>query len=62
MAAEILLIDKDKSHADALRVYLERQQLDVYQADSTDDVLMMFDHMSADIVLAESGAVVRSQR
>ncbi|MCG6911597.1 MAG: response regulator [Deltaproteobacteria bacterium] len=55
MAAEILLIDKDKSHADALRVYLERQQLDVYQADSTDDVLMMFDHMSADIVLADAG-------
>lgn len=55
MATGILIIDKDKRHAEALSVYLERQQLDVRRADSTDDVLMMFDNLSADIVLADAG-------
>ncbi len=43
MATEILLIDKDKSHADALGVYLERQQFEVYKAHSPDDALTFFD-------------------
>jgi len=55
MATEILLIDKDKSHADALGVYLERKQFEVYKADNPDDVLMLFDNMAAEIVLADPG-------
>lgn len=55
MATEILLIDKDKGHAEALGVYLERQQFEVYKADSPDDVLMLFDNLSVEIVLADPG-------
>ena len=55
MAIEILLIDKDKGHAEALGVYLERQQFEVYKAGSPDDVLMLFDNLSVEIVLADPG-------
>jgi len=55
MATEILLIDKDKGHAEALGVYLERQQFEVYKAGSPDDVLMLFDNLSVEIVLADPG-------
>jgi C4-dicarboxylate-specific signal transduction histidine kinase len=55
MATEILLIDRDKSHADALGVYLERNQFEVYKADNPDDLLVLFDNMSAEIVLADPG-------
>ncbi|MBW2676452.1 MAG: response regulator [Deltaproteobacteria bacterium] len=55
MAIEILLIDKDKGHAEALGVYLERQQFEVYKAGSPDDVPMLFDNLSVEIVLADPG-------
>ena len=53
MATEILLIDKDKTHADALGVYLERQQFDVFKAYSPDEAMTVFDNLSTDIVLAD---------
>lgn len=55
MATEILLIDKDNSHADALGVYLERQQFEVYKAGSPDEAITFFDNLSMDIVLADPG-------
>ena len=55
MTTDILLIDEDKSHADALGVYLERQQFDVYKAGSPDEALTFFDNSSTDIVLADPG-------
>ncbi len=55
MATEILLIDKDKSHANALAVYLERQQFEVYKVDSCDAAMTYFDNLSAEIVLADPG-------
>ncbi len=53
MATEILLIDKDKSHAGALSVYLERRQFKVYKADNPDDALLLFDNLNIEIVLAD---------
>jgi signal transduction histidine kinase/DNA-binding response OmpR family regulator len=55
MATEILLIDKDKSHADALGVYLEREQFEVHKAHSPDEALTFFDNLSLEIVLADPG-------
>ena len=55
MATELLLIDKDKSHADALGVYLERRQFEVYKADSPDEAMTVFDNLSTEIVLADPG-------
>ena len=55
MATEILLIDKDKSHAGALGVYLERQQFDVFKAHSPDEAMTVFDNLSTDIILADPG-------
>jgi signal transduction histidine kinase/DNA-binding response OmpR family regulator len=53
VATEILLIDKDKSHADALSVYLGRNQFKVYKADNPDDALSLFDNLNTEIVLAD---------
>jgi signal transduction histidine kinase/DNA-binding response OmpR family regulator len=55
MATEILLIDKDKGHAGALGVYLERQRFDVYKADSSEDALTFFDNLNTEVVLADPG-------
>ena len=54
MADEILLIDPDKGHADALAIYLERQRFDVFFADSIDNVLILLDNLIPDIILADS--------
>jgi len=54
MADEILLIDPDKGHADALAVYLKRQRFDVSFADSIDNVQALFDNLIPDILLADS--------
>jgi len=54
MADEILLIDRDKGHADALAVYLKRQRFDVSFADSIDNVQTLFDNLIPDILLADS--------
>ncbi len=54
MADEILLIDPNKGHADALSIYLERQRFDVFFADSIDNVLILLDNLIPDIILADS--------
>lgn len=54
MTDEILLIDRDKGHADALAVYLKRQRFDVSFADSIDNVQALFDNLIPDILLADS--------
>ncbi len=53
MADEILLIDRDKSHADALSIYLERQQFEVFIADSVENILILLDNLIPDIILAD---------
>ena len=55
MATDILLIDEDEHHADALAVYLERQQFEVYKAVSEDEAAAYFGNLSMDIVLADPG-------
>lgn len=55
MSEELLIIDKDKSHADALAVYLERQRMETYMASNSEEVLVLFDNISVDIVLADPG-------
>jgi len=55
MTTEILLIDRDNSHAGALGVYLERQQFEVFKAGSPDEAMTLFDNLSSEIVLADPG-------
>jgi len=52
MTDEILLIDKDKTHAEALSVFLERKQFSVYIAATFDELLLLFDNLNPKIVLA----------
>jgi len=54
MADEVLLIDPDKGHADALAVYLKRQRFDVSFADSIDNIQALFDNRIPNILLADS--------
>ncbi|MBT8357627.1 MAG: response regulator [Deltaproteobacteria bacterium] len=53
MADEILLIDPDKSHADALSIYLKRQRFDVSVANSVENVLILFDNLTPGILIAD---------
>lgn len=52
MADDILLIDRDKTHAEALSVYLERQRFNVYIAANFDELLLLFDNLGPKIVMA----------
>lgn len=53
MANEILIIDKDISHANALGIYLKRKKMYVYTAKSNDEILKLFDRINIKIVLAD---------
>lgn len=53
MANEILLIDKDSSHAEALEIYLERKKMNVYAAKNSDEILKLFDRLNTKMVLAD---------
>ena len=55
MSDEILIIDKDTSHAKALGVYLERKRMEAYLASTCEDAIVLFDNISAEIVLADPG-------
>ena len=55
MTDEILIIDKDTSHAKALGVYLERKRMEAYMASTCEDAIVLFDNISAEIVLADPG-------
>jgi signal transduction histidine kinase/DNA-binding response OmpR family regulator len=53
MSKQILLIDEDKSHADALKKYLERQLYDVTLSVSSEDMFLKLDNYSWDILLVD---------
>ncbi|MFH2045312.1 MAG: ATP-binding protein [Pseudomonadota bacterium] len=53
MANEILIIDKDISHANALGIYLKRKKMHVYTANNSDDILKLFDRVNIKIILAD---------
>ncbi|MGD9132827.1 MAG: response regulator, partial [Desulfobacterales bacterium] len=53
MTDEILIIDKDVSHAEALCVYLERKRMENHMASTPDEAVMLFDNIGARIVLAD---------
>ncbi|MBU4010972.1 MAG: hypothetical protein KJ882_09410, partial [Proteobacteria bacterium] len=53
MANEILIIDKDISHANALGVYLKRKKMNIYTAKNSDEILKLFDRINIKIVLAD---------
>ena len=53
MSKQILLIDEDKSHADALKKYLERQLYDVTLSVSSEDMFLKLDNFSWDILLVD---------
>ncbi len=62
MAHQILLIDSNRSHADALRIYLERQCLEVEVAGTAEEVLFQLDNNAFDIILGnpylENGSTI----
>ncbi len=53
MANEILIVDKDISHAKALGIYLERKKMNVYSAKNSDQIFKLFDKINIKIVLAD---------
>jgi C4-dicarboxylate-specific signal transduction histidine kinase len=53
MTDEILIIDKDVSHAEALCVYLERKRMENHMASTPDEAMVLFDNIGAQIVLAD---------
>jgi len=53
MANNVLLIDKSRSHAEALATFLERQQADVSIASTNDEVLTSIEKMTPEIVIAD---------
>jgi len=55
MANKILLIDKDKNHSKALKLYLERRQLHVLIADTNDDLMRLFDGLKPNIIIVDPG-------
>ena len=52
MADEILLLDTEPSHAEALRFFLERQGFNVLLAASSDELMLLFDNLAPGIMLA----------
>jgi signal transduction histidine kinase/response regulator of citrate/malate metabolism len=55
MSDEILIIDKDVSHAKALSVYLERKRMESHTASTSEEALVFFDNIGAQVVLADPG-------
>jgi C4-dicarboxylate-specific signal transduction histidine kinase len=55
MSDEILIIDNDTSHAKALGVYLERKRMDAHRASTPEEVIVLFDNIGVEIVLADPG-------
>ncbi|MEE4608808.1 MAG: ATP-binding protein [Desulfobacteraceae bacterium] len=52
MADDILLVDRDPTHAEALRFFLERQGFKVFLAATFDELLLLFDNQTPQIMLA----------
>ena len=55
MSDDILIIDKDVSHAKALGVYLERKRMENHMASTCEEALVLFDNIGVQIVLADPG-------
>jgi len=55
MSDEILIIDKDVSHAKALCVYLERKRMESHMAATTEEALAIFDNIGVQVILADPG-------
>ena len=55
MSDEILIIDKDVSHAKALCVYLERKRMECHMASATDEALVLFDNIGVQVILTDPG-------
>ena len=55
MLYKILLIDKDKSHVKALKMYLERQHFEVFIANPNDEAPLLFNNFIPDILIADPG-------
>ena len=55
MPDEILIIDKDAGHTAALSVYLERKRMEVFTACTWEDMVLLFDNIGSEIVLADPG-------
>jgi len=55
MSDEILIIDKDVSHAKALCIYLERKRMESHTASTSEEALLLFDNMGAQVILADPG-------
>jgi len=53
MANSVLLIDKSRSHAEAIGTYLERQQVEVSIASTNDEVLVSIDKTKPEIIIAD---------
>jgi PAS domain S-box-containing protein len=53
MANSVLLIDKSKSHAQALKTYLERRQAEVSIASTNDEVLVSIEKNKPEILIAD---------
>ncbi len=53
MAHKVLLVDQSESHAQALKTYLERQQVNVFIASTSEDVLIGFENFAPDIIVAD---------
>jgi len=53
MAYGILLVDKDRDHANALEMYLERQQYDIFKACSCDELIPFLENMTPEILIAD---------
>lgn len=55
MSHEILIIDKDASHARALCVYLERKRMENHMAFTPDEAAVLYDNIEAQVILADPG-------
>jgi PAS domain S-box-containing protein len=53
MAKQLLIIDRDKDHAEALEMYVKRQQYDTVIATTFEEALIQLDSNSWDIILAD---------
>ncbi len=53
MPMEILIIDAEKSHAEALKVFLRRYQYEAHIATDSSEVMLQFDNLNIQVVLAD---------
>lgn len=52
MNRPLLIIDKEKSYADALATFVERERFEVHVAASREDIMMVMDHIAPEYIIA----------